>query len=95
MFSISNTLSKVTKIRRAKDPTRPEAKLCGGPTVGRPLCSGKKKEEEHIFCPGCDDQYEEPITEGWIKYVKFRRWGSDLCAFEGDLTIKCDICYVR
>jgi hypothetical protein len=72
-----NSLLNITKIRRAKDPTRPEAKLYDGPTVGRPSCSGNKKEKRSIFCPGCDVQYEEPITEDWIQCMNCHKWGRE------------------
>jgi len=66
---------------------RPEAKLYGGPTVGRSLRSGKKKKKEHIFCPGSDEQYEGPVTEDRM----FHRWGGEWCSVEGHLTYKRDI----
>ena len=58
-----NSLLNVTKLRRAKVPTRPEAKLYDGPTAGRSSFSGKKKKKDNIYCPESHEQYEEPVTE--------------------------------
>jgi predicted nucleic acid binding AN1-type Zn finger protein len=88
-----NSLFKVTKKRRAKDPTRPKGKLFDGPNVGRPSFSGKKKKKENIFCAQCDEQYEGTTAEEWIKCMKYQRWYHEqCCSFDGDLTFNCNVC---
>jgi hypothetical protein len=91
-----NSLLKVTKKRRAKDPTRPKGKPFDGPDVGRPSCSRKKKkkkEKENIFCAQCDEQYEGTIAEEWIKCMKCQKWYYEqCCSFDGDLIFNCNIC---
>jgi hypothetical protein len=73
-------------------------KLFDGPTPGESSHSGKKTvaemtEKDNIFCPGCDERYEEPLTEDWIQCVKCQRWWHEqFYSFEGDIAYKCDIC---
>jgi hypothetical protein len=89
-----NSLLNVTKKRRSKKPTSSKEKLYGGPTVGRPSCSGKKqKENENSFRTECDERYEEPSTNHWIQCTECQRWWHEQrSSFAGDMTFKCDIC---
>jgi hypothetical protein len=92
-----NSLLDVNK-KRAQDSTWPKKTLFDRSTPGEPSYSGKKTvaemtETENIFCPRCDERYEEPITEDWIQCVKCQRWWHEQCSsFKGGIAFKCDIC---
>jgi len=60
-------------------------------TVEATTPTSSKHAEENIFCPGCDEEFEEPITEDWVQYNDFQQWWHDACScYEGTGVFKCD-----
>lgn len=46
-----------------------------------------------FFCPGCEERYEEPITEDWIECSKCKNWWHEQCSnYEGGGKFICDTC---
>jgi hypothetical protein len=62
-----------------------------GPSVAS-TCSDSCKEE-NIKCPGCDEAYEEPITEDWVQCSGCKQWWHEDCSsYEGLGLFKCEVC---
>ncbi|PNF35946.1 hypothetical protein B7P43_G03553 [Cryptotermes secundus] len=64
---------------------------CDGPSVVS-TCSAAI-EEEKINCPGCEEAYEEPITEDWVQCGACKQWWHEDCSgYKGFRPFKCDVC---
>jgi protein-arginine kinase activator protein McsA len=64
---------------------------CDRPPERQPVLTAV--EEEKIKCPGCDDAYEEPITEDWVQCSGCKQWWHQDCSnYEGLGLFKCDVC---
>jgi hypothetical protein len=72
--------------RKAKEKAITEKKkLTVDPTT--PILS--KVAEENIFCPGCDEEFEEPITEAWVQCKDYQQWWHH-AYYEETGVFKCD-----
>jgi hypothetical protein len=61
-----------------------------GPSIAS-TCSAAV-EEETINCPGCDEAYEEHITEDWVQCSGRKQWWHEDCSsYEGLGLFKCDL----
>lgn len=63
MFFPPKTLLNVTK-KIAKDSSRNKKKSYDGPTLGQSSSSeNERTQHKNIFCPGCEEQYKEPLQK--------------------------------
>jgi hypothetical protein len=69
--------------------TKEKKKLTVDPAT--PVSS--KDAEENMFCPGRDEEFEEPVTEVWVQREDCQQWWHVACSrCEGTGVFKCDSC---
>ncbi|XP_030745251.1 uncharacterized protein LOC115890301 [Sitophilus oryzae] len=52
-----------------------------------------KKTKESIFCPGCDELYQDPPVEDWISCSNCQYWWHEACSnYNGVSEFVCDYC---